>query len=262
MKHGELESIAQDIEPIVRQAGALVLNFFGTSLEQQIKHDQSIVTRADLESESLLKEKLAVLIPKAGFFAEESAREQPREYTWVIDPLDGTTNFARGLPYFCISLALAVHDRPVLGVVFDPLHERYYTAIKGAGAFCNGRRLKISHRPQEQALILVSLPYRKTPALEQLLALTSAMAQRVHGIRSMGAVALDLAAVASGIAEGCLLTDLGWWDVAAGSLLVEEAGGRVSTFSGELLSPDYTSCLAASQSMYEVIRNVIERIDS
>jgi myo-inositol-1(or 4)-monophosphatase len=191
---------------------------------------------------------LAGLLPGAQFFAEESGARGDGDapYCWVIDPLDGTTNFAHGLPYFCISVALTYQGTPVFGMVYQPLTRELMHAQTGHGAWLNGERIRTSSLPFEQAVIALGLPYIKRQEYDELVSKGREIARQAYAVRHMGAVALDLAYVACGRLEGSILRKLGWWDIAAGVVLVSEAGGAVSDLEGRSVNADYTSCIASN----------------
>ncbi|MBW7926365.1 MAG: inositol monophosphatase, partial [Burkholderiaceae bacterium] len=159
------------------------------------------------------------------------------EHVWIIDPLDGTTNFIHGLPQYGVSIALMQRGVVTQAVVYDPNRDELFTATRGAGAFLNDRRIRVSRRQKlDEALIGTGFPYRKLDQLEEYLAIFRSLTERAGGIRRPGAAALDLAYVACGRFDGFFEMGLSPWDVAAGSLLITEAGGLIGDFQGE---PDY-----------------------
>ncbi|MCX5922537.1 MAG: inositol monophosphatase family protein [Candidatus Dependentiae bacterium] len=249
MIHQERD-LALEVAPILKKAGALVLSYFHKNLTRTEKFDHGassgFVTEADLASEQYLIEQLRGVIPEAHVFAEESGNVgEKSDYCWVIDPLDGTTNFAHGLPYFCISVGLTCKDKPVFGMIYQPLTDELFYATVGKGAFVNGVRLATSQEALNKSVIAIGLPYAKNTAYAHLLEKAPFIARQVYAIRHFGAVALDIAYVASGRLEGVVFEDLGWWDVAAGIVLVHEAGGFSSDFEGIEVGPAYRSFLAA-----------------
>lgn len=241
---------AHEIAPIIKEAGKIVLSYFHTNLARTEKIeggiDHGFVTQADLASEHYLIEQLKKSIPGAAIIAEESGKKaaQGSDYAWVIDPLDGTTNFAHGLPYFCISVGLTYKDQPVFGMIYQPITDELFYATEGKGAYLNGSLMRISSAPMEQSVIAIGLPYAKDQIYANLLESTYAIGSHAYAIRSFGAVALDIAYVSAGRLEGAIFEELGWWDVAAGMVLVTEAGGQVSDFQGKLVTPDYQSFIA------------------
>ncbi len=213
------------------------------------KQRNDFVTEVDHASEKAIIETLLTAYPDHAILAEESGhlvkgvaagpghRIEHAEHVWIIDPLDGTTNFIHGLPQYGISIALMQRGVVTQAVVYDPNRDELYTATRGAGAFLNDRRIRVSRRQKlDEALIGTGFPYRKLDSLEEYLAIFRSLTERAGGIRRPGAAALDLAYVACGRFDGFFEMGLSPWDVAAGSLLITEAGGLIGDFHGE---PDY-----------------------
>lgn len=249
MIHQDIDLSAQ-VAPIIKKAGEIVLSYFHGRLTKTEKVtngiDHGFVTQADLASETYLKQELAPLIPGASIIAEESGKTENTnsDYCWVIDPLDGTTNFAHGLPYFCISVGLTYKNSPVFGMIYQPLTDELFYATQGKGAFLNGKPITVSQASLEKSLLIVGLPYAKDRAYNHLLESTFSIAHHVYAIRNFGAVALDIAYVAAGRAEGTIFQELEWWDVVAGIVLITESGGQVSDFHGDQISQGYKSFIA------------------
>ena len=213
----------------VIRAGAM--NRANLNIERKTAND--FVSVIDKEAERVIINILAAQFPDHAFKAEESGDAGTSRYTWVIDPLDGTTNFLHGIPYYCVSIALQIDDTVVVGVVFDPTSGRLFTATRGHGAFLDGARIHVSARPGlDEAVLGTGLPFKDWHYLDDYLASLRVIMQRCAGIRRPGAVALDLAYVSAGWTDGHWEKGLNAWDVGAGSLLVQEAGGVVSTFTG------------------------------
>jgi myo-inositol-1(or 4)-monophosphatase len=214
----------------VIRAGAI--NRASLNIERKTVND--FVSVIDKEAERVIIDRLAKQFPDHAFKAEESGDAGTSRYTWVIDPLDGTTNFLHGIPYYCVSIALQIDDTVVVGVVFDPTSGRLFTATRGHGAFLDGIRIHVSGRPGlDEAVLGTGLPFKDWRYLDDYLASLRVIMQRCAGIRRPGAVALDLAYVSAGWTDGHWEKGLNAWDVGAGSLLVQEAGGVVSTFTGD-----------------------------
>lgn len=246
-----------ELERILHKAGALLLSYYGKALTRVEKQGNGFVTEADKASEDLLIHELGKLFPQASFFAEESgiSGNTNTAYCWVIDPLDGTTNFAHGLPYFCISIALTYHNVPVIGAIYNPIMNEFFYAEQGCGAYLNGTRIRVSS-PQffAQSIVAIGIPYGQEERMKMIQKLLT-LGNKAYAVRHYGAIALDLAYVAAGRYDGLIFDHLKWWDVAAGVVLVTEAGGIVSDFKGKALDPQYTSCIAAgNQLMYEELR--------
>jgi myo-inositol-1(or 4)-monophosphatase len=200
----------------------------------EFKGLNDMVSYVDKEAEQMIVERLHKILPQAGFIAEEGTGT-PIEggLNWVIDPLDGTTNFIHGIPYFSVSIALVEQNTPILGVVNDCNHKAVFYGTKGGGAYCNGKPIFISPEMQlSQNLIVTGFPYNDFSRTQQYLQLFTDLMPACQSIRRMGSAALDLAYVACGRFGAFYEYNLKAWDVAAGTLLVREAGGRVTDFSG------------------------------
>ncbi len=244
------EKLLLQIEPIVRQAGDILLSYFGGKLERKMKDGNSWVTQADLESEKFLISEIGKAFPGTAFFAEESGVSGQGDYCWVIDPLDGTTNFVQGLPYFCISVALTYQNKPIFGVVYRPLLNEFFHAYQGQGAYLNDVRIHIKQQELDKSVLVVGLPYAKTKRYSKIVDSLGAIAPHAYAFRHFGAAALDLAYVARGSLDGVFLIDLGWWDVAAGMILIQEAGGFVTDFTGKPVNQDFTTFVAGGQKIH------------
>src|SRR5271169_5043671 len=219
---------------ISKEAGALLAQLFNQPREISYKRPSDLVTDADRRSEALIIERLQSRFPKHGIVAEEGGGgKTDSDYCWYVDPLDGTTNFAHSFPVFCVTLGLAYRGEVVAGVVYDPLRAELFTAERGAGAYLNNKRIHVSKIPKlSESLLATGFPpfaSNHDLNIEYYLRFT----QLTHGIRRAGSAALDLCSVASGRFEGFWELKLNPWDKAAGTLLVTEAGGRVSDLKGE-----------------------------
>jgi myo-inositol-1(or 4)-monophosphatase len=225
------------------------------------KNANDFVTEVDQAAEAAIIETLLTAYPGHGIWAEESGREhgaKDSEFVWIIDPLDGTTNFIHGLPIYCVSIALAVKGKVEQAVVYDPTRNDLFTATKGRGAFLNDRRLRVSKRTAlKDALISTGFPYRQGDDFNEYLTLMGDVMQRTAGLRRPGAAALDLAYVAAGFTDGFFEKGLQPWDVAAGSLLVTEAGGLVGNFTGEADFLDQQECLAGNPRVYAQMVSIV-----
>jgi myo-inositol-1(or 4)-monophosphatase len=218
---------------IARSAGKLLLPYYDRRVRVEYKGHVDIVTEADLASEKFIVERLRTLFPEHGILAEESGeRRSESPYRWYIDPLDGTTNFAHGFPTFCVSVGLEKSGELLAGAVYDPLRDELFTAEKGAGAMLNGRRMRVSGvAALSEALVATGFaPGARHKRLN--IFFYEELTRRSHGVRRAGSAALDLCYVACGRLDGFWEFNLNPWDVAAGSLLVREAGGRVTDMQG------------------------------
>jgi myo-inositol-1(or 4)-monophosphatase len=219
---------------IAREAGALLLQLAKRPHEITYKRPSDIVTEVDRRSESLILERLRTHFPKHAIVAEEGGGQQTdSDYCWYVDPLDGTTNYAHGFPVYCVSLGLAYRGEVVAGVVYDPTREELFTAEQGAGAYLNNKRLHVSaHASLSESLLATGFPpFAKNHDLN--VKFFFHLTQASHGIRRAGSAALDLCSVAAGRFEGFWELKLNPWDKAAGSLMVTEAGGKVSDLGGQ-----------------------------
>ncbi|MGH9630194.1 MAG: inositol monophosphatase family protein, partial [Bryobacteraceae bacterium] len=218
---------------IARESGALLLRYLKRDIGFELKGDADLVTAADLASERLVVDRLRSHFPGHGIVAEEgSGHKSSSEYLWYVDPLDGTTNFAHGYPVFNITLALERAGEMIAGVIFDPTREELFAAERGAGASLNGARIHVSSAGRlEDALFATGFPSRKRH-LNVNLHFYHQLAMITHGVRRGGSAALDLAYVACGRLEGFWEFGLKPWDMAAGVLMVEEAGGQCSDMKG------------------------------
>jgi myo-inositol-1(or 4)-monophosphatase len=216
---------------IAREAGALLMEHRGVGFE--LKGEFDLVTAADRASEKLIVSRLHELFPDHGIIAEEGGRaEMKSEYRWYVDPLDGTTNFAHGFPVFNVTLGLAKDNEMIAGVVFDPERDELFAAERGAGATMNGAKIHVSKaRLLEDSLVATGFPSRKRHQNVNV-HFYFQLAMLTHGVRRAGAAAIDLAWTACGRLDGFWEFGLNPWDMAAGILLVEEAGGKVSDMRG------------------------------
>lgn len=222
-------------EEAARQAGEFQLKRLGGKFTISHKGAIDLVTEVDRESEALIVGMLRGVFPATDIIAEENDYgERKSDIAWIVDPLDGTTNFAHRLPWFCVSIGIEVSGEIAGAVLFHPCMNEMFTALRGEGAFLNGVRLSVSENRQLRSCILASgFPYDRTWDNENNLELYSRFTMATQGVRRFGAAALDLAYVAAGRMDGFWECKLKPWDVAAGKLLVEEAGGRVTSYSGE-----------------------------
>ncbi len=232
-----LSNLCDGIQTIAMQAGAYIkaqrAQFKSTS--EELKSFNNLVSYVDQEAEKMIVDALGKLLPEAGFIAEENSQlPQMERYNWIIDPLDGTTNFIHGVPCFAVSIALAEYGKPVAGVIYEiNLNECFY-AFEGGGAFLNGSRIHVSQRTQlKEALLGTGFPYYDFGLTEPYLRLFADLMQSTRGLRRPGSAATDIAYVACGRFEAFYEYGLHPWDVAAGIILVREAGGCVTTFMGD-----------------------------
>ncbi len=243
------------IEKPVRTAGALIREALGRVQRQdvEIKGPNSLVSFVDREAEKILVEGLGALLPEATFLTEEDTVDNHEGVTrWIIDPLDGTTNFLHGLPVFSVSVALENEGEIIMGVVYDIQHDAYFAAAKGAGATLNGHPISTSGAGRMQdCLVGTGFPYYDFSRMERYFQSMSFFMQHTRGLRRFGSAAIDLAYVACGRFDAYFEYRLQPWDVAAGIILVREAGGMVSDFRGAALPLPFEEVLATNGRMHD-----------
>ena len=242
-----IDEFLEKAQELAREAGLYQRSRLWTPLNIEYKGEVDLVTEVDRRSEELLVGGLQTAFPDHDFLAEENLYpDRGASHKWIIDPLDGTTNFAHGFPWFAVSMALEVAGEVVLGVIYHTMLDEMFTAVKGGGAWLNGSRIKVSSRtPLRGSLLATGFPYDSATDPENNFAHYVNFQMRGRGIRRAGAAALDLAYVAAGRLDGFWECKLKPWDVAAGQLLVAEAGGTVTGFEGEPYSP-YNHRIVAS----------------
>jgi myo-inositol-1(or 4)-monophosphatase len=244
------------------EAGRIHRRYFRQALDVRKKGPIDLVTAADLEVERMFRSRIADRFPDHVVLGEEggSTAPPPGRCRWIIDPLDGTTNFAHGLGIFCVSIAFQVEERLALGVVYDPIGNELYTAERGTGARVNGRPLAVSKCPAVgDALLCTGFPYTVREGRARQVKVFEAFLTRAQAVRRLGSAALDLCYVAAGRLDGFWEAELNPWDVAAGALIVQEAGGTVSGYDGTPLDVFARHILATNgplhAPMLEVIRD-------
>lgn len=223
------------------------------------KQHNDFVTEVDKAAEAAIIDILLTTYPGHAILAEESGHsERSSEYRWIIDPLDGTTNFIHGFPYYCVSIALAHKEVITQAVIYDPIRNDLYTASRGSGAFLNNRRLRVTSGDRlADALLGTSFPSRDQPNLDADLKLLGQMTQACAGLRRPGAVALDLANVAAGRLDGFFEQGLKLWDVAAGSLMVTEAGGLVGNYTGDSNFIEHNEIMVGNAKLYAQMAQIL-----
>ncbi len=222
---------------IAREAGALLMEYFRRRVKIEYKGEADLVTEADRASEKLILERIRAHWPSHDVIGEEGARvETGGDYKWYVDPLDGTTNFAHAFPVFCVSLGLAFRGTRTAAVLYDPTRDELFAAEKGKGAFLNGEAMAVSKTAKlAQSLVGTGFPSHKRHKNPNIY-FYHQLTLRSHGVRRAGSAALDLASVAAGRLDGFWEFNLNAWDTAAGILIVEEAGGKVTGVDGQGLA--------------------------
>ena len=249
------------ISEIAREAGALLMGYFHKRVKVEYKGDVDLVTVADRESEALILSRIREQWPSHDVMGEEGSRIQTgSDHLWYIDPLDGTTNFAHGFPVFCVSLALQHKGKRVAGVVYDPTRDELFAAELGRGAYLNHNRIAVSKVDNlAESLVGTGFPSHKRHKNPNIF-FYHQITLRTHGVRRAGSAALDLASVACGRFDGYWEFNLNPWDTAAGVLIVEEAGGRVSDFSGGPFQLDSRETVASNGLVHQALLNEFDAI--
>jgi myo-inositol-1(or 4)-monophosphatase len=248
------------MQDLAREAGALLMSYFG-KVAIEYKGDADLVTTADRNSEKLIVEHIRRRWPDHDLIGEEGSRnETGSDHRWYIDPLDGTTNFAHGYPVFCVSMALEYRGKRIAGVIYDPNRNEMFAAEKGSGSRLNGGTIHVSRTPHlQESLVATGFPSHKrhkNPNIHFYHQLTL----RSHGVRRAGSAALDLCYVSCGRYDGFWEFNLNPWDTAAGVLIVQEAGGTVTNFSGQPFSIDSRQVLASNSIIHEELLHEFKEI--
>ena len=251
------------VEAVVH-AGDVMMSRFGTNVRVDKKGAIDLVTEVDVAIERSFRETIAARFSDHAILGEEmggSAVAVPGA-CWVFDPIDGTTNFAHGLPIFCASLALEIDGVAEVAAVYDPTRKELFTAERGRGAFLNGRRLTVSSTADLlNAVLVTGFPYDVHQRVDEIVGLFAAFVGRARAVRRLGSAAIDLCYVAAGRLDGFWESDLKAWDIAGGSLIVAEAGGQVSTMSGEPFSSRAGQVLATNGRLHEAMLAVIREFE-
>lgn len=232
-----LTTLLNNTLPVAREAGRFLLQQRAQFSSDQVEYKgfNDLVSYVDKETEAFLVKALAKVFPEAGFLTEENTVEHSSElkdYRWVIDPLDGTTNFIHGLPVFAVSIALEYKKQPVIGIVYEPNRDECFYATAETPAYCNEEKISVSGASTlGTSLLATGFPYYNFKQLSTYLDILQDFMENTHGLRRMGSAAVDLVYVACGRFEGFFEYNLNPWDVAGGALIVQRAGGTVSTFA-------------------------------
>jgi myo-inositol-1(or 4)-monophosphatase len=247
-----------------RAAGAIInrASLDVEAVRVSAKQTNDFVTAVDHAAERAIIETLLGAYPDHGIWAEESGRQPGKgrsaDHVWIIDPLDGTTNFIHGFPVYCVSIALMVKGRIEQAVVYDPTRNDLFYATRGRGAFLNERRIRVARRSVlRECLLSTGFPFRPGDAFQTYMKMLGEIMPRCAGVRRPGSAALDLAYVAAGFSDGFFEMGLSPWDVAAGALLVTEAGGLIGNFTGEADYLEQKECLAANPRIYGQLVGVL-----
>jgi myo-inositol-1(or 4)-monophosphatase len=256
-----LAQILDHLKASVIEVGQFIREEAYTFKKENIEHKgfNDLVSYVDKEAEVRLVNECRNILPQAGFITEEgTSNTQKEEYNWVIDPLDGTTNFTHGLPIYAISIALMKHDKVVLGMVYEINRDECFYAIEAQPAYCNDKPINVSKATHlKDSLLATGFPYYNFEKMPKYLTILDQFMQTTHGLRRMGSAAVDLCYVACGRFEGFFEYNLNAWDVAAGAFIVQQAGGKVSDFSGNndyIFGREILAANAVHGEMLEVIK--------
>jgi len=259
------EAFLPAMSAIAREAGALLLEYFHQKLKIEYKGEADLVTAADRASEALIRQRISQQFPAHDVLGEEQGlNDRGSEYRWYVDPLDGTTNFAHGYPVFCVSMALeqrsAKAARRIAAVVYDPTRDELFSAEQGKGARLNGEPIHVSNIGQlKECLVATGFPSHKRHKNPNIF-FYHQITLHTHGVRRAGSAALDLCNVACGRFDGFWEFNLNPWDTAAGVLIIEEAGGKVSRFDGSPFELDSRETLASNSLVHEALLREFEEI--
>jgi len=259
MDKGNFSILLKNTIEVVQEVGQWMRTQRVSVQEIETKTPNNLVSFVDKESERRLVTAFRQIFPEAGFIAEEGTGEKAQEWNWVIDPLDGTTNYLHGVPIWCISVALCHHQDPVLAVIYDPNRDELFSAIKGGGAWLNEHPMRVSTENNlRDSLLVTGFPYDDFGREEAYIGLFRHLMKETRGIRRLGSAALDLAWVACGRFEAFYEYGLNPWDVAAGCLLIQESGGEVTGFyDGHPIFEE--DILASNQKIHDELRRRIQR---
>ena len=256
-----MTDLISTMQSIAREAGELLMGHFRRQVKIEYKGDADLVTIADRQSEALILERIQKKFPDHDVMGEEGSRiDSGAEYKWYVDPLDGTTNFAHGFPVFCVSLAVERHGKRFAGVVFDPTRDEMFSAAAGQGASLNGHAIRVSETGRlVECLVGTGFPSHKRHQNPNIY-FYHQITLRTHGVRRAGSAALDLCNVACGRFDGFWEFNLNPWDTAAGVLMVEEAGGQVTDFSGGAFQRDSRETMATNGLVHDALLKEFQEI--
>lgn len=253
-----------DLIYIAKEAGEIIRQAHGTRFSVEIKSNnvKNLVTEVDKKSEKTITDFVRKKYPSHSILAEEAGEtKSSSEYLWVIDPLDGTTNFAHGLPIFSVSIGLQYKGETVAGVVYDVMRDVIYSAEKGSGAFENGKKIFVnSNEIIEESLLVTGFPYNVAENPEKVFERFIEMLKVARAVRRLGSAAIDFCYVANGVFDGFWEVHLNPWDICAGKLIVEEAGGKVTDFNGNQISIFNKTILSTNGKIHNKMIELLNRV--
>ena len=253
------QNLITQTKDVILEAGKIILSNWDKPRQIRHKGRIDLVTDTDLAVEEKLKSSLKDILPQATFLAEESAHSfVPGELTWIIDPLDGTTNFAHSIPFVAISVALWAKNNALLGFVYLPILNEMFWAASGKGAFLNDKKISVSANADlEQGLVATGFPYSVREDIDEIISYLRKVLVSSRGLRRPGSAAIDLAYVACGRYDAFFELNLKPWDTAAGILLVQEGGGKISTFSGKPYTLGHRQILATNGHVHQAMIDIL-----
>lgn len=246
---------------VSKEAGEIIRNGFKSNISIEFKTDASnIVTNIDKASEKVITDFIKKEYPNHTIIAEETGlNEKNSEYKWIIDPLDGTTNFAHGLPIFSISIGIQKNEETIYGVIYDVMRDKVFSAEKGSGAFENNVKIKVSENSNlSESLLVTGFPYEVKNNYEEAIIHFTKFLKKSRAVRRLGSAAIDFCFVANGVFDGFWESKLNSWDVCAGLILVEEAGGKISNYSGNPVTVNSPNFLATNGKVHSQMIEVLK----
>lgn len=257
----DLKQITQQVIDCAKLAGEFIRTERKTFSynKVEIKGLNDLVSYVDKTSEKIIVEKLALIFQEAGFIVEENTKTETKDYNWIVDPLDGTTNFIHGIPCYAVSIALEFKGEILLGVVYEVAQNECFWAYKNGGAFLNGTKISVSDRKTlSDSLIATGFPIYNFTRLDNYINTLTHLMKNTHGIRRIGAAAADLCYLACGRVDAFFEYNLNSWDVAAGALIVKEAGGTISDFKAQQNWLFGKEIVATNSDLQEVFETIIK----
>jgi myo-inositol-1(or 4)-monophosphatase len=242
---------------VAREAGDLLMSYYG-KIHVKYKDDRSVVTEADIESEKLIKSTLEAEFPDYSFLGEESGLdEKDGDHLWVVDPLDGTTNYMIQNPFFCVSIGLVRKGEPIIGVVYYPFVDELFSAEVEKGAYLNSKRIYVSKKERLEDSVVSFCNNRGETAIRRMANIFLDVKLVTNKLRQFGAGGLEMSYVACGRTESFMMPNTNLWDVAAGTAIVREAGGRVTDFNGNPYNMESLDILATNGSIHEAMLQIL-----
>lgn len=246
-----------------KKAGGIILSHFQkiAPIDVTIKSKHEILTTIDLAAEQIIMSEIRAYFPRHSITSEESGRnEEFSSFTWIIDPLDGTTNFAVGNPIFAVSIALFEHDTPILGVVYAPVSNELFVAQKGKGATLNELPIRVSAKKNIEDAYLTFCHGRSNEAIKETVKLFGAFKFEARSYRQLGSAAYESGMLANGRIDGFVMPHSNIWDIAAGVLIIQEAGGKVTDFKGQPWKMNSKDLISTNGILHEKIENVVKKV--